>query len=231
MDEEVKQKIETIKRNLKFIEIDSKLLRDIINKHEGVRERAIKYVYQLITIIGVVAGFGFTAISSVKTLLPFVVGELSLIFAVAVGMRFIRSGFIDEADIYATYISKLGSIMDERRKLKLEDSIEILKTKMDSITARERMVFEDEKHANLDSNFTLNIISYLFTIGGLSIVFSFTAIMSIIMQFLITLERVASPLYLTSVGLVIDMFGAAILILPNVKRTRMVDDEFTRSIL
>jgi len=167
MNEQEKQKIELLKSNIRVVESHSEVLKDIIKAHNDVRERAIKYTYQLITIIGVVAGFGFTAISAVNTIYLFVLGELFLFSAMAFGMRFVRKGFIDEAELYATYVTKVGNAIKARSQINPDDSYENIKAQMGNMANSELKIFDGEKPINIDSKFFFTVILYLFMSGGL----------------------------------------------------------------
>lgn len=168
-----KQKIDLKTSNLGFVEHDTEIMRDVIKKHEEIRERAIKYTYQLITTIGVVAGFGFTALSSVEVLFLFIFGEVLLFLAIAFGMRFIKKGFIDEASIYTDYILKLGKAIDERTKINWEDSLGSIEAEMKRISDGELGIFNNVRSC-IDSNFTFEAMFYLFMGGGVFLLLSFS---------------------------------------------------------
>jgi len=172
MNEEEKQKTELIKSNVRIVERHSEVLKDIVKVHNEVRERAIKYTYQLITVIGIVAGFGFTAISSVKIIFLFIVGELLLFSAMAFGMRFVRKGFIDEAKLYATYISRVSKTISDRSLIRLDDSFENIKAQMESMADSELKIFDNEKPADINSKFFFTVIFYLFIGGGVLLLLS-----------------------------------------------------------
>lgn len=172
MNGEEKQKIEFIKSNIRIVEHHSDVLKDIIKAHNEVRERAIKYTYQLITAIGVVAGFGFTAISTVKIVLLFILGELLLFSAMTFGMRFVRKGFIDEAELYAIYISRISKAISDRAQICPDDSFKNIKAQMESMANSELKIFGDEKPADINSKFFFNVILYLFIGGGVLLLLS-----------------------------------------------------------
>lgn len=173
MSESEKQKIELLKSNIRAVESHSLILKDIIKAHNEVRERAVKYTYQLITAIGVVAGFGFTAISSVKVVPLFILGELLLLGAMAFGMKFIKRVFIiDEAGVYVGLIHKISGAINDRSQINPEDSFEKIKTQMATMASSELRIFDDEKPADINSNFFLTIILYLFMGGGIVLLLS-----------------------------------------------------------
>jgi hypothetical protein len=176
--EEEKKKI--ILENIEAFNADYKLIREIIEKHENIRERTVRYVYQLITAIGVVAGFGFTAVSSIGFIFPFIIGESLLFSAMAVGMWFVKKAFIDEAKVYANYIDKLGKIMEEREAITLEnDTLENIKVKTGALKNREGGLFDDPP-LDIKSDIAFKRIFYLFIVGGVFLLLSFLGKLSCI---------------------------------------------------
>lgn len=101
-------------RNKDLLKIGMGIHRDISEKHEKIRERALTHVYQLVTAIGITAGFGFTAISSVRSIASFLFGEFLLFAGMAVGMWFAKAGFIDEIKYLTEWADKLSTIHKER---------------------------------------------------------------------------------------------------------------------
>ena len=166
-----KEKAELLQRNIKDYDQDLKIMGEVIEKHENVRERIIKYMYQLIAAIGLVAGFGFTAVSSVHSVPSFILGEVSLFSAMATGMWFVKKAFLDEAKIYATYIDKIGKIMEERLAAK-DENLEDLRSKMNILQQREHVLF-DERADDTNSEIYFKAISYLFVLGGIFLLLSF----------------------------------------------------------
>lgn len=172
MHELEKQKNELLKSNIRVVESHSIVLKDIVKAHNEVRERAIQYTYQLITAIGVVAGFGFTAISSVKVIHLFILGELLLFGAMAFGMRFIKKGFIEEGELYAGFVHKISKAINDRSQINPDDSLEKIKTQMATMANSELRIFDDGKPVSIDSNFFLTVILYLFMGGGIVLLLS-----------------------------------------------------------
>lgn len=101
-------------RNNDLLKIGTDIRRDISEKHEKIRERALTHAYQLVTAIGITAGFGFTAISSVQSIALFLLGESLLFAGMAVGMWFAKAGFIDEIEYLTEWDNKLSTIHKER---------------------------------------------------------------------------------------------------------------------
>ena len=92
--------------------------------------------------------------------------------AMAVGMRFIKKGFIDEADLYAGYIDKLGKVSDDRTKISAEHSVEKIESDMEGIAQRELTLFDGRK-IDIKSDLIFGSIFYLFIAGGVLLLSSF----------------------------------------------------------
>lgn len=159
-------------QNKAAYDYDFQTLKEVIDKHESVRENFIRYTYQIITAIGVVAGFGFTAISFVKIIYLFILGEALLLTAMAIGMRFVKRAFLDDAAIYAGIIDKLGKAMDERLKLNSNDTIKNIEASLQRMSKNEVDIFE-VKPRNVQSNFILGSIFYTFIFGAGCLLLSF----------------------------------------------------------
>src|SRR3989344_4910902 len=50
----------------------------------------IGFTYQILTAIGIIAGFGFTAMQNVKSVLLFTLGELVLVAAILFGLFWVK---------------------------------------------------------------------------------------------------------------------------------------------
>lgn len=159
-------------QNIKDAEDDEKIMKEVVAKHENVRERAVGYIYQLITVNGIVAGFGFTAVSSVINKNAFIGGEFLFFSAIAVSIWFTKKAFIDEAREYADYIQDLDKIMERRLNIKFESSIDVIEDELRSIRSSELVLFRDHKN-NINSDLFFRIILGLFICGVFLLLFSF----------------------------------------------------------
>lgn len=131
-------------RNNDLLKIGMEIRRDISEKHEKIRERALTHVYQLVTAIGIIAGFGFTAISSVQNIALFLFGESLLFAGMAVGMWFAKAGFIDELKYLTEWANKLSAIHKDRidiEKKFAENKILKLREQMEKVDDETRTVF------------------------------------------------------------------------------------------
>src|SRR3989344_9376585 len=163
-------------RNNDLINIGDEIRRDISEKHERVRERALTHVYQLVTAVGIIAGFGFTAIDSVKSITLFLFGESFLFAGMAVGIWFAKAGFIDEINYLTEWANKLDSI--RKRHVGIEKKF--AKNRM--LGLREEMEVVDKETGELFKNkikiadfHWLTAIFILFVFGCAFLLFSFVA--------------------------------------------------------
>jgi hypothetical protein len=152
-------------QNKEAFDQDFKTLKEVIDKHEAARQNYIPYIYQLITAIGVVAGFGFAGLPFVKSTLLFILGEALLFVAIAMGMRFVKRAFLDDTQLYANIIQELNDVMEERLKLSPSQSVEDIKKWLQATTEKELAIF-DVKPNNIKSNLVLGLIFYAFILGG-----------------------------------------------------------------
>ena len=134
-------------RNKDLIKIGEDIRRDISEKHERARERALAHVYQIVVATGIVAGFGFTAIDSVQSITVFLLGELFLFSVMAVGMWFAKAGFIDEIRYLAEWADKLHSIHRKRMNIErkfAENKIEGLKEEVEEVDNETGDIFKNK---------------------------------------------------------------------------------------
>lgn len=64
----------------------SEIAKDYEKKTFKLYFKSIDFIYKTLTIIGIVAGFGFTAIGHVKNSIMFIIGEALFFSAIAVGI-------------------------------------------------------------------------------------------------------------------------------------------------
>lgn len=69
--------------------------------------RSIDFIYKTITTIGIIAGFGFTALGYVKNITLFVVGELFLFSAIAFGIWATQKIYLKEIENLEGLFSKI----------------------------------------------------------------------------------------------------------------------------
>jgi len=134
-------------RNNDLFKIGMGIRRDISEKHERVRERALTHVYQLVTAIGIIAGFGFTAIDSVQSITIFLFGEFLLFAGMAVGIWFAKAGFIDEIKYLTDWANKLDDIQKRRMNMEkkfAKNNITGLQNEMELVDNETGELFKNE---------------------------------------------------------------------------------------
>jgi len=89
----------------------------LLSRKLDVENKILTYYHQLITVMGVVAGFGFTSITNVKSIPFFIIGELILIGTIVGGMYWLKRclslQFYDNERDYAIY----QGFLDKRGQL------------------------------------------------------------------------------------------------------------------
>jgi len=161
-------------RNNDLLKIGMEIRHDISEKHERVRERALTHVYQLVTAIGIIAGFGFTAIDSVQSIAMFLFGESLLFAGMAVGMWFAKAGFIDEIKYLAEWANKLHSIHQKRRGMEkrfAENKVSGLKEEMEKIDNETGEIFKNK--IEIADYRWLTTIFLFFVLGCMFLLLSF----------------------------------------------------------
>jgi hypothetical protein len=163
-------------RNNDLLKIGNEIRKEISEKHERVRERALTHTYQLVTAIGIIAGFGFTAIDSMQNIAMFLIGESLLFAGMAVGIWFAKAGFIDEIKYLTGWANKLDSIRKKRidmEKKFAENNIAGLQKEMEGVDNETGNIFNNE--TRLANYNWLTAIFILFVLGCTFLLFSFVA--------------------------------------------------------
>ncbi|OGD30938.1 hypothetical protein A2W39_01565 [Candidatus Azambacteria bacterium RIFCSPHIGHO2_01_46_10] len=91
----------------KKFQLQSEMAEDHGKKTLDLYHRSIDFIYKTITIIGIVAGFGFTAIDHVKNDLLFILGEGLLFAAIAVGIWSTQKIYLGERKNFDDFFSKI----------------------------------------------------------------------------------------------------------------------------
>lgn len=155
-------------------EKELKLIDDVLN-----------FGYKIIQTIGIVAGFGFTAIGYVKNIYLFVSGEGIFLLSIVYGVYKIKK-------IYANNLSGIQSSSDSKSKVFAEKSklfqeviLKAVKEKvidmgnfqsrLDEVDKKLLKEFSPDKKTNIkkDEDFLTPLIVFL-VLGGAALLFSFT---------------------------------------------------------
>jgi hypothetical protein len=140
--------------------------------------------YKMIQVIGIVAGFGFTALGAVKTANLFILGELLFISSIIYGVYQIKR-------IYATNLEAIQKSSDQKSKVFQEESqlfqdvitkavkdrkidITDFQSRLETIDAKLISKFTSKpSETTKDEGKFLNIIILLLTVGSLFLLSSF----------------------------------------------------------
>lgn len=171
-------KKELIKENEDLIQILHGIQIDITGKHERIRERALTHTYHLMTAIGIVAGFGFTAIDSIQFLGMFLVGESFLFVGMALAMWFAKAGFIDEMGYTYRWSQNIHTAIQNRIQMRHKFSgsdFVAIKSKMETLRENDLNLFKKDTIIGADHKW-LTRIFLVFILGCAFILLSFIVI-------------------------------------------------------
>lgn len=177
-----------IKENESFIEHDFKILEEIAEETEKIFYDILEFTYKIITVIGLVAGFGFTGLNYVKTMYYFLIGEMLFFLSIGFGIFWIKCVYINIHTTYADYIKNLGECIDNRSKLydKIfkvhNDDFQSIKEQFNVISEEEVKIFN--KRPKIHKTDKINIMLYLFISGGVIILSSFLDLPELILKFI-----------------------------------------------
>ena len=156
--------------------------------------------YKMIQVIGIVAGFGFTALGSVKTVNLFILGELLFISSIVYGVYQIKRIYATNLEAIQKSSNQKSQVFQEKSKL-FQDVITkaVKERKIDVADFQQRL---DAVDARLISEFTskppktsknegrfLDIIVLFLTLGSLVLLASFLDFSSINIELLINLWK------------------------------------------
>ncbi len=156
--------------------------------------------YKMIQVIGIVAGFGFTALGAVKTVNLFILGELLFISSIVYGVYQIKRIYATNLEAIQKSSNQKSQVFQEKSKL-FQDIITkaVKERKIDVADFQQKL---DAADARLISEFTskplktsksegrfLDIIVLLLTLGSLVLLASFLDFSSINVKLLMNLWR------------------------------------------
>ena len=99
--------------------------------------RSIDFIYKTITTIGIIAGFGFTALGHVKNITLFVVGELFLFGAIAFGIWATQKIYLKEIENLEGLFSKI--------RVNFAEYVTLFESKLKKATDDKTLTTEDIK--------------------------------------------------------------------------------------
>ncbi len=156
----------------KYSEVELKLIDD-----------TIKFTYQIITIIGVVGGFGFTGIGAVKNISFFLAGEVVMMASIVVGIYNIKKFYTSNINsiqkassnakdkFYKTSAFFIKTIEDSAKtgKLKYKEFSE----KLNAANKELLLEFDTKRKTDKNEEDFLEYMIVLFSVGFLLLILSF----------------------------------------------------------
>ena len=162
-----------------LIEGAVKIMREVALAGNKLFYKIIEFPLKIITVLGIFAGFGFTGISQVKNIWPFILGEACFSLSVVIGLIWYKQIVINHMKVYKDYIKNIDDYITELERIKkeniTEDSYndEKLKEDMTTMQKKQSKIFEERPKGN---DLALNAIILIFIIGIISLLFSFLPI-------------------------------------------------------
>jgi hypothetical protein len=98
----------------KSLELQSEIMRELTDNQLDLFFKSSDYVYKIVTSIGLIAGFGFTASGIIKDMLRFSFGEAFLISAIAYGLFLIPKIYNEEMTSLEFSSKKYRDIFNKR---------------------------------------------------------------------------------------------------------------------
>jgi hypothetical protein len=167
----------------------NKLWGDMASKYADASiklfDDTIKFVYQALTAMGIIAGFGFAAIQGVQNFLLFSAGELTMFASMMFGFYRIKVIYVKNADSVDQMLKKIRTVMlkistalgemmkevGENGKIKDKNNIKNYEDGKKELL--ELFVGSKKPEENKDESEFINWMIILFVIGFILLVFSF----------------------------------------------------------
>ncbi|MFH0739641.1 MAG: hypothetical protein V1819_00805 [bacterium] len=169
--EEILQKISEIQE---YIDSAFATMKEIVKDHDKFLIRILELSYRVVTVVGIVAGFGFTGISSVINRNLFFIGEIFLFGVIFLGIFWLKKIYTDTKNIYNGYVNKIEKYIKDWEKIGLEvargNFEHYTKDKIKEMEQAAEDIFE-ERLKNTDKVFSLMLL--LFAVGSIILLSSF----------------------------------------------------------
>ena len=143
--------------------------------------RSLDFIYKTVTTIGIVAGFGFTALGHVNNNFLFVLGEVFLFSAIAFGIWATQKIYSSEIENLENLYSKIRSNFSEyvslfelKREKALENNLTF--DDIQQLQNKDRDLYTILSEAGKETDFFTRIVWVIFTLfvfGGLLLLLSF----------------------------------------------------------
>jgi len=112
----------------KSLETESNVMGTYSSSELDLLNKFIGYTYQILTVIGILAGFGFTAIDNVKTICLFIAGEALLATSILLGLYWVKKFYESNISAIQKTSNGLFKVYRKRDEVFLRISNEFLKT-------------------------------------------------------------------------------------------------------
>lgn len=146
-------------------------------------DELLSFSYKMVQAIGIVAGFGFTALGFVKNIHPFVFGEVALIASMIYGIYNLKSIYTKIIKTLRDSSSKKIKVMKEKSDLFVRTilgaveekhvDMDIFESELSKVDKKLLSVFSGDEKEGGDEVWFLNILMMLFALGALLMLYSF----------------------------------------------------------
>ncbi len=103
----------------KALKTESEVMSEFGNREQELLYKFIGFTYQILSIIGIFAGFGFTAIDKVKNLYLFIGGQSLLIFAILLGLLWLKRFYESNLEAIQYSSNSIFELYKDRDKIYL----------------------------------------------------------------------------------------------------------------
>ena len=104
--------MEILKKAHKYLGITINMRRDFIIQARKSADNGLSFLGQIITVSGIIAGFGFTAIKDIECKNFFILGELFLFMNICLGLYFIKKFWYEDFEIFKADIKEMHNVAD-----------------------------------------------------------------------------------------------------------------------
>lgn len=170
-----------------FHRLYAEVMREYVEKEMKLIDNTLDFGYKIIQVIGIVAGFGFTALGLVKSIFLFIGGELLLISSIVYGVYQIKRFYTTNLEGMQQARTKVSKLFREKSQLfqdvitggVKEGKIDIteFQTRLGSIDSRilEEFSSKQDEPSKNEGRF-LDVIILLLILGGLALLLSFAEV-------------------------------------------------------
>jgi len=107
--------MELFEKTHKYLGVTIEMRHDFLIQARKSADQGLSFIGQIITVSGLIAGFGFTAAEHIRYEYFFAVGELLLFLNICVGLYFIKKFWYEEFDVFKSDIRMMALIAETLR--------------------------------------------------------------------------------------------------------------------